>query len=58
MATNKVLKKKDRKFLIPKHPLVKLAGKFEGEFWESPLDEIQRFRDKDKEEVNKTLNYL
>jgi hypothetical protein len=28
--------------MIPNHPLAVLAGKFEGEFWETTLREMQR----------------
>jgi hypothetical protein len=28
--------------VIPNHPLAVLAGKFEGEFWEATLKEMQR----------------
>ncbi|WP_407884101.1 hypothetical protein [Scytonema sp. NUACC26] len=42
--------------MISKHPLAKLAGKFEGEFWENTLDEILRFRETDKEEIKKHLD--
>ncbi|MBR8839968.1 MAG: hypothetical protein DSM106950_39715 [Stigonema ocellatum SAG 48.90 = DSM 106950] len=56
MTTNKLPKNKDKKVLIPKHPLAKLAGKFSGELWEDTLDEIQRFRETDKEEMKKHLD--
>jgi hypothetical protein len=56
MTTNKLLKKKDKKPQICEHPLAKLAGKFEGEFWENTLLEIQNLREIEKQEVNKTVD--
>ncbi len=56
MTTNKLPKKKDKKPQISEHPLAKLAGKFEGEFWENTLLEIQNLREIEKQEVNKTLD--
>lgn len=56
ITTNKLPRNKDKKVQILKHPLTKLAGKFEGELWENTLDEIQRFREIDKEEINKHLD--
>ncbi len=56
MTTNKLPKKKDAKLQIPEHPLAKLAGKFEGEFWENTLLEIQNYRETEKQEINKTLD--
>jgi hypothetical protein len=34
---------------IPNHPLAAIAGKFEGEFWEETLAEIQRARKADRQ---------
>jgi hypothetical protein len=56
MTTNKLPKKKDKKTPIPQHPLAKLAGKFEGEFWEDTILEIQKFRDLEKQEINNILD--
>lgn len=56
MTTNKLPKKKDKKTLIPEHPLAKLAGKFEGEFWENTLLEIQKYREREKQEINRVLD--
>jgi hypothetical protein len=56
MTINKLPKNKDKKLQIPEHPLAKLAGKFEGEFWENTLLEIQNFRETEKQEINKTLD--
>ncbi|MBD2410270.1 hypothetical protein H6H01_05960 [Nostoc calcicola FACHB-3891] len=56
MTINKLPKKKDKKTLIPEHPLAKLAGKFEGEFWENTLLEIQKFRDIEKQEIKRVLD--
>jgi hypothetical protein len=56
MTTNKLPKKKDKKTLIPEHPLVNLAGKFEGEFWEDTILEIHKFRDIEKQEINRLLD--
>ena len=56
MTTNKLPKNKGKKVQISKHPLAKLAGKFEGELWKNTLDEIQRFREIDKEKINKHLD--
>ena len=55
MKNNKLPKKKDKKIQISEHPLAKLAGKFEGEFWENTLLEIQNLREIEKLEINKTL---
>ncbi|BAY97538.1 hypothetical protein NIES37_14800 [Tolypothrix tenuis PCC 7101] len=54
MTTNKLPKKKHKKTPIPEHPLAKLAGKFEGEFWEDTLLEIEKLRDIEKEEINRS----
>lgn len=51
MTTNKLPKKKDKKTPIPQHPLAKLAGQFEGEFWENTLLEIQKFREIEKQQT-------
>ncbi len=56
MTTNKLPKNKDKKPQISEHPLAKLAGKFEGEFWENTLWEIQNLREIEKQEINKTLD--
>ncbi|BAY60502.1 MAG: hypothetical protein RMY34_05910 [Aulosira sp. DedQUE10] len=56
MTTNKLPKKKDKKTPIPEHPLAKLAGKFEGEFWEDTLLEIQKLRELEKQEINRVLD--
>lgn len=55
MTINKLPKNNDKK-VLPKHPLAKLAGKFEGTLWENTLDEIKRFREIDKEEIGKHLD--
>jgi hypothetical protein len=34
---------------IPNHPLADIMGKFEGEFWEETLAEIQRARQADRQ---------
>lgn len=56
MTTNKLPKKQDKKIPIPQHPLAKLAGKFEGEFWEDTIWEIQKFRELEKQEINDILD--
>jgi hypothetical protein len=56
VTTNKLSKKKDKTTSIPEHPLANLAGKFEGEFWEDTLLEIQKFRDTEKQEINRLLD--
>ncbi|MBD2214676.1 hypothetical protein H6G27_33230 [Nostoc linckia FACHB-104] len=53
MTTNKLPKKKHKKATIPEHPLAKIGGKFEGEFWENTLLEIQKLRDIEKAESNR-----
>ncbi|MGB6296684.1 MAG: hypothetical protein WBF90_10915 [Rivularia sp. (in: cyanobacteria)] len=53
MTTHKTSKEKVKETPIPGHPLAKLAGKFKGEFWESTLNNIQEFRKREKEEVNR-----
>lgn len=55
MTINKLPKDKHKK-ILPKHPLAKLAGKFEGTLWENTLDEMKRFRETDKEEIVKHLD--
>lgn len=55
MATYKLPKKK-KKAQKNEHPLADLAGKFGGEFWEATLEEIKRFREAEKEEINKILD--
>jgi hypothetical protein len=35
--------------IIPNHPLAAIIGKFEGEFWEETLAEIQRARQADRQ---------
>ncbi len=56
MTTNKLPKKKNKKTLIPEHPLAALAAKFEGEFWENTLLEIQKYREIEKQEINRVLD--
>ncbi|MBO3458166.1 hypothetical protein G7B40_017540 [Aetokthonos hydrillicola Thurmond2011] len=56
MTLNQLPKKKDKKTQISEHPLGKFAGKFEGEFWENTLLEIQNSREIQKQEINKTLD--
>jgi len=56
MTTHKLRQNKDKKVKILKHPLAKLAGKFEGEFWENTLEEIKRFRETEKQEINRDLD--
>lgn len=56
MTTNKLPKQKQKQPQIPGHPLAKLASKFEGEFWENTLTEIERYREIEKQELNKTLD--
>ncbi len=56
MTTHKLRQNKNKKVKIPKHPLAKLAGKFEGEFWENTLEEMKRFREIEKEQINKDLD--
>ena len=52
MTTDKIPKEKIKNTHIPGHPLAKLAGKFKGEFWEKTLENIQEFRNREKQEVN------
>ncbi len=56
MTTHKLSKKKEKKPQISKHPLAKLAGRFEGEFWENTLLEIQNMRETEKQEINQVLD--
>jgi Rod binding domain-containing protein len=56
ITTHKLSKKKEKKAQIPKHPLAKLAGRFEGEFWENTLLEIQNMREAEKQEINQALD--
>ncbi len=56
MTTDKRPKEKIQKTPIPGHPLAKLAGKFKGEFWEKTLENIQDFRNKEKQEINEYLD--
>jgi hypothetical protein len=56
MTTHKLSKKKEKKSQITKHPLAKLAGRFEGEFWENTLLEIQNMRETEKQEINQALD--
>ncbi|MBW4671589.1 MAG: hypothetical protein KME60_30230 [Cyanomargarita calcarea GSE-NOS-MK-12-04C] len=56
MTINKLPKNQDKKLQILEHPLAKIAGKFEGEFWENTLLEIQNFRETEKQNINKTLD--
>ncbi|MEM7727588.1 MAG: hypothetical protein AAF208_14665 [Cyanobacteria bacterium P01_A01_bin.45] len=44
------------KMHYPEHPLAKIAGKFEGDFWESTLENIQDLRKLEKQEMNKILD--
>jgi hypothetical protein len=55
MTTYKLAQKR-KKAQIQKNPLANIAGKFEGEFWETTLDEIKRFRKAEKEEINKIID--
>ncbi len=55
MTTHKLRQKKKRAS-ENEHPLADLAGKFEGELWEATLEEIKRFREAEKEEINKILD--
>jgi hypothetical protein len=43
--------------VIPNHPLAVLAGKFEGEFWEATLKEMQRSRQQDQQEQEEVAVY-
>ncbi|BAZ15739.1 hypothetical protein NIES4071_76110 [Calothrix sp. NIES-4071] len=55
MITHKLPQKK-KKAQKSKNPLLDLAGKFEGEFWEATLEEIKRLREADKEDINRILD--
>jgi hypothetical protein len=41
--------------VIAKHPLAEVMGKFEGEFWEATLAEVQQMRNQDRKELEATL---
>ena len=56
MTTDKIPKEKINITQIPGHPLVKVAGKFKREFWESTLKNIQDFRETEKQEINDFLD--
>lgn len=55
MTTHKLPQKK-KKAQKNEHPLADLEGKFGGELWEATLEEIKRFREAEKEEINKILD--
>jgi hypothetical protein len=42
--------------VIPDHPLAAIAGQFEGEVWESTLEEIQRRRRLDRKQWQQDVN--
>jgi hypothetical protein len=53
--SDQILSAQDRT-AIANHPLAEIMGKFEGEFWEGTLAEIQRLRDQDRKELETSLN--
>jgi len=56
MINNNLPDNKAVKNQIPRHPLAKFIGKFKGEFWERTLENIEEFRKKEKQEINKFLD--
>jgi hypothetical protein len=50
-----ILREQDQP-VIAKHPLAEVMGKFEGEFWDTTLTEIQQMRNQDRKELEISLN--
>jgi hypothetical protein len=47
---------KQEQAVIESHPLEEAMGKFEGEFWEATLAEVQRLRNRDRKELETSLD--
>jgi hypothetical protein len=58
MTPNRTSDRQKETKQITDHPLADVAGKFGGELWEVTLEEIQRSRKREQQEIKKLLDSM